>query len=253
MKRAMSLFSLVGLGGAIVLAALLQTGCEEAKGLQGLKVDFSSPNVSKAGDTVEIIVIGTISETTTTQASGTFTNNTVTFTSSGISYTYESLSLPFVWQVEDSSVGTIREISTGYALYTAILADRPNAVIVRDQYDNKAEIPILPTSNDDATYSLSLTATKTSISIGEGTTITVSNTSAQQAPFSWKLLSGPGSVSKSSGASAGYSSASAGVAVIQATDANGASGVIAITVTEPGSDDGGGGGGGGGGPGGTDP
>ncbi len=256
MKRVMSLFSLVGGGVAIVLSALLQTGCEEAKGLEGLQVDVSPRYVAKAGDMVEILVIGKRVDTPnfdSIQTTTSVSNNTTTTTTiqrGGIffSYEYDLLSLPFVWQVEDGSLGTLREVATGYVRYTATSAARANVVIVRDQYDNKAEIVILPTPNPDASYSLTLTASKTSVSVNEAVTITVSTATAQ-APFSWRRISGEGVLSASTGASAGYSSTKPEVAVIEATDANGASGVIAITVTDAASGDGGSDGG----PGGTDP
>ncbi len=220
MKRAMSLFSLVGVAGAIVLAALLQSGCEEAKGLQGLQVDPPSAMLTTNGQTTVFTVTGGI--------------------------TNETLALPLAWSVQDEALGRIIRSSGFTAIYRRSDRNGVNTVIVRDQYDNEGYATVQQSA---AGYTLTLAATATSVDIGEAVTITVSTTTAQ-APFSWRLVSGPGSVS-GGGASAGYSSASVGVAVIQATDANGASGVIAITVTEAGGDDGGGGGGGG--PGGTDP
>lgn len=219
MKRATSLFSLAGLTVAIVMAALLQSGCEEAAGLKGLQVDPASATLATNGQTTVFTVTGGV--------------------------TNETLALPLTWSVQDEGLGRITR-STGFtAVYQRSDRDGINTVIVRDQYENEGVATVDQTSEN---YSLTLEASDSSVSINEAVTVTVTTTLAQ-APFSWQLLSGPGSVS-GSGATAGYSSATAGVAVIEATDANGSSGVIAITVAEAGSD---GDDGSGGGPGGTDP
>lgn len=220
MKRAMSLFSLAGVGVAIVSGALLQSGCEEAKGLAGLQVDPSNATLSTNNQTVAFTVTGGI--------------------------TNETLALPLTWSVQDESLGRIINSSGFSAIYQRSDRNGVNSVTVRDQYDNEGFASIDQTSEN---YSLTLEASDTTISINEAVTITVTTDSAE-APFSWRLLSGPGDDPEGDGASAGYWSASAGVAVIQATDANGATGVIAITVTETSDDDGGDSGGG---PGGTDP
>jgi len=219
MKRALSLFSLIGVAVAIISAALLQSGCEEAKGLQGLQVDPSSVTLTNESET------------------------TVFTVSLGIT---NDLALPLTWSVQDQGLGRIIGSSGLTAVYQRSERNGANTVFVRDQYENEGYATVQQsTTNTPSTYSLKLTATDTSISTGEGITITVTTESAQ-APFSWRLVSGPGSVSDSSGGSAGYSSTTAGSAVIEAEDANGASGVISITVTDP-VDDGGGGGGGSGG------
>jgi len=216
MKRAMSLFSLVGVAGAIVLAALLQSGCEEAKGLQGLQVDPPSAMLTTNGQTTVFTVTGGI--------------------------TNETLALPLAWSVQDEALGRIIRSSGFTAIYQRSDRNGVNTVIVRDQYDNEGYATVQQSA---AAYSLELSATATSISIGESATITISTASAQ-APFAWRKRSGPGTVTGDSGSrSAAYSSTTPGVAVIEVKDANGASGVIAITVDD-GSGDGDGGGGGGG-------
>lgn len=215
MNRALSFSSLLGLAVAILSVALLQSGCEEATGLQGLQVDPRSATLSTNGQTTVFTVTGGI--------------------------TNETLALPLTWTVQDEGLGLITRSSGFTAVYQRSSQNGVNTVIVRDQYDNEGYATV---QQPESTYSLALTATDTSISVGEAVTITVTTASAQ-APFTWRLVSGPGSLS-GSGASAGYSSATAGTAVIEAKDANGASGVIAITVDD-GSDDGGGGGGGSGG------
>ncbi len=220
MKRAFSLFSLMGMALAIMSAGLLQSGCEEATGLQGLQVDPRSATLTNDSDTVVLTVTGGI--------------------------TNETLALPLTWAVQDEGLGRITHSSGFTAIYQRSDLNGVNSVIVRDQYENEGYVSVhQTTTNNPSTYSLALTATDSSISTGEGITITVTTASAT-APFSWRLVSGPGSVSDSSGGSAGYSSTTAGTAVIEAVDANGASGVISITVTDP-ADDGGGGGGGSGG------
>lgn len=219
MKRAMSLFSLAGVGVAIVSAALLQTGCEEAKGLKGLQVDPPSTTLT------------TNDQVTVFRVTGGITN--------------ETLALPLTWRVQDEGLGRITYSSGFSASYQRSDRNGVNTVIVRDQYENEGYATVKQSA---AAYSLELASTATSISIGESATITISTDSAQ-APYSWRKLSGPGTLTGVSGSrSAGYSSTTAGTAVIEAKDANGASGVIAITVIEPDvEDDGGGAGGGAGG------
>ncbi|HAS82925.1 MAG TPA: hypothetical protein DCS43_09710 [Verrucomicrobia bacterium] len=204
---------------AIVGGSLLQCGCEEAKGLKGLQVDPASVSLSTNGQTVAFTVTGGV--------------------------TNETLALPLTWSVRDAGMGTIAHHSGYTAIYQRSAANGANTVIVRDQFENEGYATIRQLA--ETTYSLELTAEKISINVNEAVTITVTTESAQ-APFTWRLVSGSGSVAGSSGASAVYSSSAAGTAVIEATDANGASGVIGITVIE--SSDGGGGDGG---PGGTDP
>lgn len=221
MKRAFSLFSVMGVAVAIISAGLLQSGCEEAKGLQGLQVDPRSATLTSNDQTTVFAVTGGI--------------------------TNETLALPLTWTVQDEGLGRITHSSGFTAIYQRSDPDGVNTVIVRDQYDNEGYATVQqstpsPTNPPPGSYSLKLTATKTSISTGEGVTITVA-TEAAQAPFRWRLVSGPGTVSDSSGGSAAYSSTTAGTAVIEAKDANDATGVIAITVTV--SSDGGSGGGGG--------
>lgn len=218
MNRALSLFWACGAAVVIVFVGLLQNGCEEAKGLQGLRVDPSSATLSTNNQTVALTVTGGI--------------------------TNETLALPLTWSVQDEGLGRIINSSGFMAIYQRTDRNGVNTVTVRDQYDNEGFATVEQTEEN---YSLVLGASDTTISINEAVTITVTTTSAE-APFSWRLVSGPGSVS-GAGASAGYSSSTPGVAVIQATDANGASGVIAITVSDTAGDDGGSSGG----PGGTDP
>lgn len=215
MKRAVSMFSLIGVAVAILSVAVLQSGCEEAKGLQGLQVDPPSASLTNSGETVVFTVTGGI--------------------------TNETLALPLTWTVQDEGLGLITRSSGFTAVYHRSGQNGVNTVIVRDQYDNEGYATV---QQPGSTYSLALTATDTSVSVGEAVTITVTTASAQ-APFTWMLVSGPGALS-GSGASAGYSSTTVGTAVIEAKDANGASGVIAITVTEASDGDGDGDGGPGG-------
>jgi len=213
----------VGLVGLIALVALLQTGCEESKGLQGLQVDPPSATLATNGQVTVFTVTGGI--------------------------TNETLALPLTWSVQDEGLGRIIN-SRGYsATYQRSDRDGVNSVTVRDQYENEGYATIEQTSEN---YSLTLEASADTVATNVAVTIAVTTTSAQ-APFVWQLVSGPGSVT-GSGATAGFSSSTAGVAVIEATDANGASGVVAITVTADASDGGSvDDGGSGGGVGGTDP
>lgn len=215
MKRLISSFSVAVMGGVIVLAAMLQSGCEEAKGLDGLQVDPPSATLSTNDQTVTFTVTGGV--------------------------TNETLALPLTWRVQDANLGSITHSSGFTAIYQRSDNDGVNTVIVRDQYENEGYATVDQTSNN---YSLTLDASDSTVGVNEAVTISVTTDQAE-APFSWDLVSGPGSVS-GSGSTAGFSSSTAGVAVIQATDANGASGVIAITVSETDDGDGDSGGGPGG-------
>jgi uncharacterized protein YceK len=219
MKRVLSLFSMLFMGGLIVFSAMLQSGCEEAKGLDGLQVDPSSTTLTTNDQTVIFTVTGGI--------------------------TNEALALPLTWRVQDGSLGNIIHSSGYTAIYQRSDNDGVNTIIVRDQYENEGYATVQQRSDN---YSLTLDASDSSVTVNEGVTITVTTAEAE-APFSWQLISGPGSVDESVGASAGFSSSTAGVAVIRATDANGAAGVVTITILDSdGTDDGSSGG-----PGGTDP
>ncbi len=216
MKSFLSSVSLCFIVAVVVIGLLLQTGCEEATGLQGLQVDPSS------------VVLTT-------------NNQTVVFTVTGL--TNEILALPLVWTVQNADLGQI-VFSGGYsATYQRSAPNGVNSITVRDQYDNEGYASIRQSA---ANYSLELSATDTSILTGEATTITITTASAE-APFSWRKVSGPGALTGDSGSrSAAYVASSAGTAVIRVSDANGASGVISIVVQEPPDDDDDGGGGGGG-------
>lgn len=205
--------------GCICVGAMLQTGCEEAEGLDGLTIDPSSATLTTNGQTVVFTVTGGI------------TNRT--------------LALPLSWSVSDGSLGQILN-SSGYSATYQRNGDAlgSNTITARDQYENEGYATVRQTRIG---YSLELTASATSIEVGQAATITISTDSAQS-PYAWELLSGPGTVTGSSGSkSAVYTSGVAGTAVIKATDVNGASGTIGMTVTDPaddgdsgGDDDGGG-------------
>jgi hypothetical protein len=215
MKRICSLVSLVSMGSFIVVAGLLQTGCEEAKGLQGLQVNPSSVVMATNGQISVFTVTGGV--------------------------TNESLALPLTWRVSDEGLGRI-VYSSGYvAGYQRFSPNGVNTIIVRDQYENEGYATVRQTA---ATYGLTLAASASSINVNEAATITITTESAQ-APFSWRLASGPGSLVGDSGSrSAVYTGDAAGSASISVTDANGASGVIGIVIKTV-TDDGGGGGAGG--------
>ncbi len=212
------------------LAAAL-TGCEEAKGLDGLTVSYSADSVSQPGDTVVLQVVGEEVQNTTDEE--TEENTTI--------YEYKELALPFEWSVEDGSLGGILVAGQGIAVYTATSVRGPNVVTVKDQYDNVGRVVIRVAAPD---YAISLTALpSTTIDVGEAATISFTSTDAV-APFIWRLTSGPGSLTGGTGSrSAVYTSNVAGTGVIQVTDARGVQGTIAIVVEDA---DGGGAGGDGG-------
>jgi hypothetical protein len=216
MKRIFALVSLVSVGSFIVVVGLMQTGCEEAKGLQGLQVNPSS------------VVMATNGQITIFTVTGGVTN--------------ESLALPLTWRVSDEGLGRITYNAGYVAGYQRFSPNGVNTIIVRDQYENEGYATVRQTA---ASYGLTLTASASSIKVNEAATITITTESAQ-APFSWRLASGPGSLVGDSGSrSAVYTSSTAGSASISVTDANGASGVIGIVIQAV-VDDGGGAGGDGG-------
>ena len=204
MKRTLSLLSFFCVLIVIGCFAMLQVGCEEAKGLDGLTLDPASAVLSTNGQSTVFTVTGGI--------------------------TNRDLSLPLKWSVSDSSLGSVT-FSSGYsATYRRSTVDGVNTLIVRDQYDNEGYATIQQTA---ATYSLELTASATSIDVGGASTITITSTDSM-APYSWRKRSGPGSVTGESGSiSAVFTSSTAGTAVIEVTDANGASGIIGIVVNSP--------------------
>lgn len=217
MKRIQYVVALCGVTLTIVLAALLQSGCEQATGLNGLQVDPSSATLTTNGQTTVFTVTGGI--------------------------TNETLALPLSWRVSDEALGRIT-YSSGYSgVYQRTEVNGSNTIIVRDQYDNEGFATVQQSA---VAYSLELSASATSITNGQSVTITVTTASAQ-APFRWRLLSGPERLIAGSGSSAAYSAEAVGTAVIEAEDANGATGVIAIEVKDIVIDTGGGGGGGSGG------
>lgn len=214
MKRVVAWFSIMGGVLVIVGVAALQCGCEEAKGLAGLQVTPASVTLVTNGQTTVFSVAGVTNET---------------------------LALPLTWTVQDENLGRITSSSGYTAIYQRFSPDGVNTVVVRDQYENEGYATV---QQSGVSYTLALEATATSITIGQSATISISSSTVQN-PVSWTLLSGPGSLA-GSGASAAYSGTAVGTAMIQAEDANGASGVIAITVTDA-ADDGGDTGGGAGG------
>ncbi len=209
MKRALSLLSIFGPLAAILVFSMLQAGCEEAKGLDGLTIDPSSATLSTNGQMVVFTVTGGI--------------------------TNEALAVPLTWTVSNGALGSILFNSGLSATYQRTSVDGVNTVVVRDQYDNQGYATVNQTV---ASYSLELSATATTIEVGQATTITIT-TADSTAPYSWSLRSGPGTVTGDSGSkSAAYSSTVAGTGVIQVTDVNGASGVIGIVVTDATTGDG---------------
>jgi len=209
MKRTLSLLSLFGALAGILVFSMLQAGCEEASGLSGLTIDPSSATLSTNGQMVVFTVTGGI--------------------------TNQALAVPLIWTVSNGALGQILFSSGMSATYQRTAVDGVNTITARDQYDNEGYATVNQTA---ASYSLELSATATTIEIGQATTITIT-TVGSTAPYNWTLRSGPGTVTGDSGSkSAAYTSTVAGTGVIQVTDANGASGVIGIVVTDATTGDG---------------
>lgn len=220
MKRGLSLVSLCLMGLVVVVGALLQAGCEEAKGLQGLQVDPSAVVLATNGQTVVFSVTGVTND----------------------------LALPLEWTVGDASYGQIRYQSGYSATYQRLAPNGVNTISVRDQYDNEGYATIRQSA---VGYSLDLTSSATSVVVNAAVTFTITTADAQP-PFTWRKVSGPGTLTASSGSrSAVFTSGTVGIATIEVSDSNGASGVVGVMITEVVIDDGGDSGGGGGGAGGA--
>lgn len=210
MKRFISCLSVVFVCFAIVSLSMLQMGCEDAKGLEGLTIDPASATISTNGMTKILTVTGGI--------------------------TNRDLALPLVWSVSDGSIGQIVSSSGLTATYRRNSgAGSQNTVTAIDQYENEGYATI---RHEAVSYSLTLTADPTTIQEGGASTITITSDTSL-APYSWSKVSGPGSVAGASGSkSAVYTSDTAGAAVIKVTDANGASGVIGVVVEDEDTGDG---------------
>ena len=214
MKRVFSCLSVVAVVGFVIVFSMLQSGCESAEGIDGLTLDPANVTLSTNGQTVVFNVTGGI--------------------------TNEDMALPLEWRVSDPNVGRI----VGSSGYSAIYqrtggAGSVNTITAIDQYKNEGYATV---RHEVVSYAITLTADQTSIEVGQAATITITS-DGSLAPYSWSKTSGPGSLSASSGSkSAVYSSDVAGTAVIQVTDANGASGTIGITVQKEQGDEGGEGG-----------
>jgi len=209
MKRVISCLSVLFVFSLIVSFSMLQAGCEDAKGLDGLTIDPSTITLSTNGQSVILTVTGGI--------------------------TNRDLALPLVWSVSDGNLGRIVSSSGFTATYRRLAGGGAvNTVTAIDQYDNEGYATI---RHESASYSLTLTASPATIKIGEASTISIT-TADSLAPYSWRKRSGPGSLVGASGSkSAVYTSSVAGAAVIEVTDSNGASGVIGVVVESKGDDD----------------
>jgi hypothetical protein len=215
MKRVVSFLSGLFAVFVVISVSLMQSGCEDAEGLEGLTIDPANITLSTNGQTVVLTVVGGI--------------------------TNRDLALPLEWSVSDGNLGRIVSSSGYSATYQRLSGGGAvNTVTAKDQYENEGYATI---RHDAASYSLELSASQSSITVGQASTITIT-TANSLAPYAWRKRSGPGSLTGASGSkSAVYTSSVAGTAVIEVTDANGASGVIGITVEDK-TDDGEGGDGG---------
>ncbi len=203
MKRLLSLLSVLGALASVVVFPMLQVGCEEATGLDGLTISPSS-----------------VTLTTNLQVT--------TFSVSGLTNASDTLALPLTWSVSDASLGAITASSGASAIYQRTSVDGVNTVTARDQYDNEGYATV---TSGAADYSLTLTAAPTSITVGGSSTITISD--GGSAPYSWSLASGTGTLVGPAGSrSATFAGTTVGSATVQVTDANGASGTVGITVTD---------------------
>ena len=212
MKRILSCLSVLFVVCGIASFSFLQSGCEDATGLDGLTIDPANVTLSTNGQTVVFTVTGGI--------------------------TNRDLALPLEWRVSDGNLGRILSSSGYSATYQRLSGNGASVTVTAiDQYDNEGYATV---RHEAASYGITLKATPESIMVDEASTITITS-DGSLAPYSWVKRSGPGTVTANSGSkSAVFTSSVEGSAVIEVTDANGASGVIGITVTK--KDSGGGGG-----------
>jgi hypothetical protein len=172
-------------------------GCEEAKGLRGLRIDPSNVTVTPS-------------------------SNTVVFTVTGVT---NLLALPLAWSVTDPSVGTIIANSGYTALYRSSRRSGQNIVTARDQYGNEGHATVKHISEQ---YDLTVSASPATIPAGQNmTTISVEG---GQAPYAWSVGdSNAGSiVAGGSGSSAVYRSYRAGSNAVTVRDANGVRASVAV-------------------------
>jgi len=207
--------------GVLVLAVALGTpGCEKAEGMDGLSVNPDAVTMGPGDRSVAITVSGGITNT--------------------------PLALPLEWHVSNRALGTIEITGPTSATYRRTGQVGINTVTVRDQFKNEGFCVVEQVDamthlldQEGSVYVLALTASPESpISMGSATTISITATEGMTPPYSWRKVSGPGSLSAGSGStSAVYSSSTPGVGVIRVTDGNGVQGVLSIVVEDPGAAD----------------
>ena len=146
MKKISCIAGAVSLCLALGLCFRFFVGCEAAKGLDGLTVNPSSV----------ILTPGT---------------NAVVFTVTLNTTNTLSLSLPLVWSVSNSSLGSIAGGSGFSAVYSATANLGQNIITARDQYGNEGFATVTQTTASTST-------TSTTGSSGTTTTTTTTTTSA---------------------------------------------------------------------------
>jgi len=214
MKQFRRVVTAFGCIWVLVAVSFMQMGCEEATGLGGLQVDPATVTLTTNDTSVVLTVVG--------------------------GGTNELLALPLTWGVSNPNLGQISAASGFTAVYRRTPANGVNMVTVRDQFENEGFVTITQRS---VSYTFSLVAEPASLQPNQGATISIEGDAAE-APFSWRLVSGPGTLSGDSGSrSASYAAGEdPGVAQISVTDANGISASISITIEDDSDDDGGSGG-----------
>jgi hypothetical protein len=192
-----TVFALVGVLG---LGMVLSSGCEEARGLEGLVVEPDQVTLNPG-------------------------TNSLVFTVTGVS---NNLALPLIWSVSDSSLGRLIGTSGYRATYVSSDKVGQNFVVVRDQYDNEGYAVVNQVASQ---YAITLSAAPASLS-GTNTISTVSATGGT-APFSWFVQNEGlgGIISGGTSATAVYKAYASGVNVIHVRDANGVLGTLTMKYT----------------------
>jgi hypothetical protein len=115
------LLSILGAIVFVVVFPMLQVGCEEAEGVDGLTISPSAHSLS--GDEGR--------KTFTAYSSGALE------TTNGVGSALSGLALPLVWSVSDSTLGSIVASSGITAIYERTAANGVNTITVIDQYANE--------------------------------------------------------------------------------------------------------------------
>jgi hypothetical protein len=201
MKRMLAVVMLLTLAAAVGLGVVLSSGCEEARGLEGLVIDPAQITLNPG-------------------------TNSVVFTVTGVS---NIMALPLVWSMSDGSLGRFVGTSGYQATYASSDKVGQNTIIARDQYDNEGYAVINQVASQ---YEITLAADPATLS-NAVTDITTITATGGTAPYEWfvKDTSIGAIISGGESAKAVYWADKIGeVNVIYVRDANGVLGTLKMEL-----------------------